>query len=719
MQSCRLQLRKQIAGAALATVGMLISSHLYPGQLWFQAGHAGRINAVLWSPDGTLLATASDDATVKLWSTNGMLVRTFSTHPYQATAAAFSPDGTRLAIGTYAGGYSGGNNGLGRVLLWRATNGWTATNILLERTITNRFGRITAIAFSPDGTNVVAANAAGSNVARRVSDGAIVVSRAAYNTSAGPAPVSSIAFSISGLLASACYDGTIRVWDSAWTQRWSTNSAHASNVTAVAFSPDGSYLATAGLDSVIRLWSTNNWTCVRTMTGHTSGVTAIAFAPNANNIASGAEDGTVKLWNATDGSCVLTMQAHARAVTSLAFSPDGAQLVSGGEDNSLKIWSVGDGTLLAAGGPHTDCIRAVAISPDGSYIASGADDRTIQIRRLLDGGFVSALVGQTCCVSTICFSPNPNVLASGGGPLDPAVKLWAVDTSTPFRTIEATTNGVTALAFSPDGNALATGGDYDEKVIRLWDVNTGALLVTFDGHSNGVTALAFSPGGDLLVSGGRRFDNTVKVWAVTNGSLIRAFTGHVHTIESIAFSPDGDTIASGSSGSNTLRLWRVSDGSSRTLGNETNPVYSIAFSPDGSTIASASADTIKLWGVATGALIQAVTQETVRVSCLAYSPNGNLLAFGRQDATLAALRNTVGAQAQPPLVFTDIAVGGLGRVRIHAAVQPRTRYVIQSSTNLFDWTFLTIVASETNEVEFSDTYTGTLDGRFYRGITPP
>jgi len=719
MQNRALQVCSRIAGAVLATVVVLFCTNISSGQLWFQAGHAGRINAVSWSPDGRVLATASDDATVKLWSTNGMLVRTFSTHPYQATAAAFSPDGSRLAIGTYAGGYSGGNNGLGRVLLWRGTNGWTSTNVLLERTMTNRFGRITAIAFSPDGTNVVAANAAGSNIVRRVSDGAIVVSRAAYNTSVGPAPVSSIAFSVARLFASGCDDGTIRVWDSTWTQRWSTNSAHASNVTAVAFSADGSYLATASLDSVVRLWSTTNWACVRTLTGHTSGVTAIAFAPNARTIASGAEDGTVKLWDAASGTCVNTVQAHARAVTSLAFSPNGAQLVSGGEDNLLKIWSVGDGTLLAGSGPHTDCIRAVAISPDGRYIASGADDQTIQIRRLLDGQLVSVLAVQTCCVSAICFAPNANVLASGGGPLDPIVKLWAVDTGTPFQAIEATTNGVTALAFSPDGNALATGGDYNENVIRVWDVNTGGLLVTLDGHSNGVTALAFSPNGNLLVSGGRRFDNTVKVWAVTNGSLIRAFTGHVHNIESIAFSPDGDTVASGSSGLNALRLWRVSDGSSRTIGNETNPVYSIAFSPDGSTIAAASSDTIKLWDVTTGALIQAITQETVRVSCLGYSPNGNLLVFGRQDATLAALRNTVGARMQLPLVFTCIAAADPGRVRLHAAVQPRTRYVIQWSTNLCDWTYLTIVASDTNKVEFSDTCENTLNSRFYRGITPP
>ena len=103
----------------------------YSGNLrWLKGGHAGKIGVVTCSPDGSMIASASDDATIKLWSTNGILLRTLTTHPYPTTALAWSPDGTKLAASAYAGGFWLSNNCLGRVFVWQATNGWLTTNNL-------------------------------------------------------------------------------------------------------------------------------------------------------------------------------------------------------------------------------------------------------------------------------------------------------------------------------------------------------------------------------------------------------------------------------------------------------------------------------------------------------------------------------------------------------------------------------------------------------------
>jgi len=289
-----------------------------------------------------------------------------------------------------------------------------------------------------------------------------------------------------------------------------------------------------------------------------------------------------------------------------------------------------------------------------------------------------------------------------------------------------------ALAFSPDVAMLASGGDADEKTIRLWDATHGTLRRTLAGHANGVTALGFSARGDLLVSGGRRSgsaapDSTLKVWTVTNGALLRAFATFSHNTESVAFSPDGTTVACGSSASgnthgsatNLLTLWNVADGSSRVFGAETNPVFFVAFSPDGSTLAAAAKDAIKLWDVATGMLIQTITQETFRVSCLAYSLNGNLWVYGREDATLAAAANVVGALGQPPLLFTAIGASAPDFTTLEARVQPRTRYVLQATTNFADWEFVSLVVSDRDPVQITVPATNRAPGRFYRAMTPP
>jgi WD40 repeat protein len=686
---------------------------------WLNGGHAGSVGAVAWSPNGTLIASASDDTTIKLWSTNGALLQTLTTHPYQATALAFAPDGTQLAVGTYAGGYYYASNGLGRVLLWQSTNDWTNSSVTLLRTMTNRCGKITAVTFSANGAYLASGNAAGSNIVRRISDGAVIAQMAAYSVATNLGALHSLAFSSSGLLASACEDGSIRIWNSSWSPVWQTNRAHVSNVTAVAFSPDGTLLASGSLDQTIKLWTTNGWTSIQTLTGHTGGVTSLAFSPKGTVMASGSADQTIRLWDIASGTCLATIAAHADSVTSVAFSPDGTRLVSGGQDNYVNIWSPIDGALIQTLGGHADYIKAIAISPDGTLCATASNDPSIQVRRLSDGRLLCILPGHAGCVSAIAWAPDSAVLASGGGPLDPTIKLWSLSDGAVLQTIAANTNGVMALAFSPDGTMLASGGDFDERTIQLWNVRDGSLLQTLAGHSNGVTSLAFSPRGNLLISGGRRFDNTVKIWAFTDGSLVRTWIGHSHNIEAVACSPDGNIVASGSSGTNGLQVWQVTDGSSRSFGTDTNPVLCVAFSPDGSTLASAHRNAIKLWNIGAGSLSQTITQETLRVSCLAYSPNGNLLVYGREDATLALAANSLGALGQPQMVFNAITAGAGATTSLEATAQPLTHYVIQSSTNLVDWAFLTLTVSDTNSVQIIQAPTTGAAVQFYRAITPP
>ena len=687
--------------------------------LWLKGGHSSSVGAIAWSPDGTTIVSASDDTTVKLWSASGSLLKTLSTQPYQATAVTFSPDSTILAVGTYDGGYQNTSNGLGRVLIWQASNGWAASNINLLRSVTNRYGKITSIAISPDGTKLASANASGSNYVYQISNGALLAHRAAYNTLTGPAQSRSLAFSPGGFLVSGSDDGTLRAWNSSWTQVWNTNGTHASNLTAVAVSLDGSLMASASMDQSIRLWSTANWTVLRALTGHTGGISSAAFSPDGSMLASACVDGTVKLWRVSDGVCLVTIDAHADEASCVAFSPDGVHLASSGQDNCVKIWSVVDGSPVTCLGDHSDYIKAVAISPDGLLCASAGNDRSIQIRNAVDGALIRVVSGNTGCVSAIAFAPDNTSLASAGGPLDPTIKLWGLADGELLRTINANSNGVTALAFSADGRFIASGGDFDEQVIKLWDATDGSLVRTLPGHSNGVTALSFSPKGDLLASGGRRFDNTVKVWSLADGSLVRSYSGHSGNIEAVAFSGDGGTVASGSSGPDNLKTWLVSDGTTKSFGVDSNAVFFVGFTPNGEILASAGRDSIRLWDVTAGNLSEVLTQETFRVSCAAYSPNGNLLAFGRQDATLALTANVLGGVGQPSLTFTRLGLDADGSRVLEAAALPMTRYLIQMSTNLSDWRTLAFATAESSSLQVTDQSTNAGPQRFYRAITPP
>lgn len=684
---------------------------------WMQGGHAARITGLACSPDGAMLASSSEDGTVKLWSTNGMLLRSFNTQPNPATAIAWSPDGNKIAAGTYSGGVLSGKPGLGLTYLWKTTGGWT-TNASLVRVTTNRFGKVTALAFSADNSRLVSGSAAGSNIVNSVADGSIINARPAYITSVRPAAVTSVAYSSPGLLASGCEDGMMSVYDAAGNLVWWSNNASTSNVTAVAFSPDGSWLATASLDHNISIWSTASWTIERTLTGHTNGVTSVGFSPDGQRIVSGSVDGTIRIWNRVNGDCLNSIFAHALPVTASAFSPDGTRVISAGDDQTIRMWAAVDGEPLLALGGQRGFVGAVAFSPDGNLCASAGGDSTIQVRHSSDGASLCALPGHMGGVTGIAFSPDSTVLASTGGPLEPTIKLWRLSDGAVLRTINASTNGVTALAFSPDGSLLASGGDFTEQSIRLWNVSDGTLRQTLVGHSHGVTALAFSPDSKLIASGGRRFDNTVKIWAVTNGALIGSWAGHAWNIEAIAFAPDGNSVASASRGTNPLSMLRLSDGSRRFFGASTNPVFAIAFSPDSTVLASGETNAVQLWNVSAGTLSETVNVETIRPTSIAYSPNGNLFLCGREDGTVTMSVNSRGALGQPPLTFTDLALEADGTTTLRASVQPWTHYVLWSSPNLIDWSFVTLGVSSTNGLTIADPFTRSLPTQFYRATTP-
>jgi WD40 repeat protein len=731
------RVQKPLLAAGLGLALLPVSGGAFPAPQWMQGGHAARITGVACSPDGTMVASASEDGTIKLWSTNGTLLRTLNTQPYPTTALAWSPNGTKIAAGTYYGGYVDGQAGAGLTCLWQAPSGsrsdWTGANVSLAGLTTNLFGKVTALAFSADSTKLVSGCAAGSNFVTAVPAGSFVATGPAYNTSVGPAAVTSVAFSSGGLMASGCEDSTISVYNSSWNLLWTSTGAagaHATNVTAVAFSSDGSLLASASLDQTIKIWSTANWACLQTLSGHTNGVASVAFSPNGQELVSGSVDGTVKIWKRAGGTCLSTIAASALPVTATAFTPDGTHVISAGDDGTVRLWWATNGSPACRLGAQNYFIGAAAVSPDGLLCAGAGGNGAIQVWQTGNGGLVQTLAGNTNYVSTLAFAPDSGRLASGGGPLDPTIKLWAISNGALLATIPATTNGVMALAWSPDGLTLAAGGDSVEQNITLWSTNgiwQGTLPGTVSGHTNGVTALAFSPQGNLLASGGRRPGNMVRVWTNStpgiwkSGSVVRTYlsTATNNNVECVTFSPDGTLVSYGRTAVNVLKIGLL-NGTDLTLGSGANPVYAVAFSPDGSTLAATCQNTVQIWtnGTAWG-LSETITNEAVRATCLAYSPNGNLLLCGRDDGTVTMSPNLRGALGQPPLKFTSFKMGTNGTAKISAAVQPLTHYVLMTSPDLKAWSFLTSAVSSSNALTITGLSASNAPARFFLATTPP
>ena len=498
----------------------------------------GRVT-VVFSPDGTKLASGSLEQVIKVWDVETRRVDGTWEVPRESDSlwplsVAFSPDGTRLVSGFQDG----------TVRLWDVA---TQTEVAVLEGHTDR---VTSVSFSPDG--------------------ATLASSGGWD------------------------DPTVRLWDVATQAQVAMLRGHRSEVRSVAFSPpDGATLASAGggRDPTVRLWDVATREETATLEEHGGPVHSVTFSRDGSTLVSGAADGTVLLRELETGNAA-GLSGHG-SLSSMAFSPDGTLLASGYLDGTIRLWAAATRTRIATLEGHTSGVTSVSFSVDGALLASGSRDRTVKLWDVGTREEIGTLKGHTGEVTSVSFSPDGAILASAGGWNDATVRLWDVGAREPIGTLEGHTYSVRSVAFSPPGGAfLASAGGDEDKTVKLWDVANQQLIATLEGHENGVYTVAFSPDGNILAS--VSWDGT-RLWSVTTREPIGNLEGARG--RSAAFSPDGKSLVSGSWG--TVSLWdMMTKRRTANLQGHTGWVHSVAFTRDGATLASGASDgTMLLWNL--------------------------------------------------------------------------------------------------------------------------
>ena len=575
----------------------------------------GGINLMLFSPDGTRLTVGTDIGVWVYDVPTGEEMALFTGHKGQVSTLAFSSDGKTLASGGF-------NNPV--IQLWDAETGNKLSTLLS----TEKRHSTAVLAFSQDNTTLISLDRFGKIIHWSVATGKRLANRSRNVGSYDVVTVSQDG----NTFATGNQHGKIYLWDSTTGRQlasirghtqllaslksvlgWTDRPPQDEEVRALAFSSDGKMLMSGGENKIVGLWNVEKRTKHATLKGHKAWVTAVGFSTDGKTAASGDAGKVIKLWDVGTGRERATLRGHKSTINALTFTPDNAPLyagclVSGSADGTIRFWNPSTGQeLLTYTTGHTESVKAVAFSKNDTTLASAAFNGIVEIWSLKTAQELATFTkAESDLTGAVAFSHDATHFAIRGG------------------------SG--AIAFDPLGFGGAASGPGPGN-IQLWNIATGEQIPgPWEDAGDNAKALAFSPDKKILVADFGR--QGIRSWDLNT----RLELFHFRTAEpfgrKFAFSPTGTLFATNGTHVQT-HIWDIDTHAEITPPN-IQEVSALAFSPGGIILAHGHhRDGIVFWHVTpTGIKEHSRIPKSQRgfSDILTFSPDGKFLLDPKLDS---------------------------------------------------------------------------------------
>jgi len=309
-----------------------------PPEQYTLSGHRDNISSVKFHPVFSLVASASQDATIKVWDfETGEMERTLKGHQNAVQSVDFDRSG-KFLVSCSAD---------------LTVKIWDFQTYDCLKTLRGHDHNISCVLFLPSGDQI----------------------------------------------ASASRDKTIKIWETSTGYCQKTLVGHDDWVRTIAISDDGRILASGSHDKTVRLWDIAKGECILVMREHTHYIECLAFSPvtltaletsegksykgkpePGNFLASGSRDKTIKIWETATGQCIMTLIGHDNWIRGVQFHPAGNHLISVSDDKSIRIWDLKQGRAVKTiNDAHTHFVSCLDFNHANPCLATGGVDDVVKI----------------------------------------------------------------------------------------------------------------------------------------------------------------------------------------------------------------------------------------------------------------------------------------------------------------------------------------------------